>query len=313
MPQIGFICPNGTRVSHEDCFKKCVMGRRCLTLPTLMEMGRSRTWKGRVSVTDCLKGTMEAFLRYTVNYHVNPQHMAWMLLGTRHHSLLEKSAKERIVGALSEEKIVDDLGISGISDLVDKDEENPNAYVLTDYKVWGSYMMAKALGIVKIERPDPAGGVFKSGPRKGMDRTIAVFAEDPTRVDLFDAEMQLNYYRIQLEKTGYPISRMQIQATARDGKTQSARSRGVTAAMYLFDIKRLNDKMVLDFFENKRNLLLSAMSSGICNSPCYERERWEDMKCIRGLTDGFCPVCMSCPLGRKLAQGTEIRDMSEEL
>jgi hypothetical protein len=292
--QIGFYCPDGEKILHEDCFKKCRMRRRCLTLPTLMKIGYKKEWSGRVSTTECLRGTMELFLRYTHDYYVKPKWFAFMLLGTSHHSLLEESAKKKVAESLSEERFEreSDADNTGIADLLEPDEEDPNSYVLTDYKTWGSYSLAKALGICKGEVPDPEGVPYKSGPRKGQPRMMDVIDIDPSKADNLDTELQMNKYRIKFERAGFPVSRLQVQATVRDGNTRIARDRGVMDTMYLIEINKMPDKDVEDYFLRKTLAIQKAMKDGEWHEVCTERERWEGMKCEG---DGYCPVREHCP------------------
>jgi hypothetical protein len=284
------------------------MGKRCLTKATLCKIAYGKKWKGRVSVTDCLRGTMELFLRYTKDWYANPKWFAYMLLGISHHSILEEAARNNIKNALVEKDCrMEDDDIVGVLDIVEPDDEEPDKYCLTDYKTWGSFQVAKALGITKIEVPDPEGGIYSRGPRKGMPRTIEVTGSDPAKSDMHDTELQLNRYRMGMEKRGFPISNMAVQATVRDGNTRSAKDRGVTDTMYLFDVKRLDDSFVEEFFIRKRDNIIKAMNDGKWDEPCSDRECWDGQKCRQGLTMGYCPVANFCPKGAQLAEYPKIQ------
>ena len=90
----GFICPDSIKTKLEDCFSKCRMGERCLTLPTLKQMSMEREWNGVASTTQLLNGTMHEFLKLTKPYYCDPQGRIFMLEGSRHHAVLEDKAKE---------------------------------------------------------------------------------------------------------------------------------------------------------------------------------------------------------------------------
>lgn len=42
MPQIGFVCPDGGQVEFQECFSKCRMGERCLSIRTLKAIAERR-------------------------------------------------------------------------------------------------------------------------------------------------------------------------------------------------------------------------------------------------------------------------------
>ena len=198
MPLAGFICPDNERITKSDCFEACRLGRRFLTLTTLMAVGNEREWQGIPSTTQCQQGTRMAWLKIKKPYYIKPEGRAFALLGTRHHAKLEVFAK--VANLVAEQKL--DGEVSGILDLLEPDPENEGMFILSDYKTWGSYAVEKAL----------------------------------KRKDFGDALYQLNHYRVKAEQheglaeaLGFPvkISRLQVQATVRDGGLYTATKRGV--------------------------------------------------------------------------------------
>ena len=137
-----FQCPDKETILVSDCLKKCRMAERCMTLPTLTLISQERDWNGIASTTQLLNGTMLEYLKLTKPYTVDPDSRAFMLQGTKHHRALETVAKE--LGMASE------IPLSVDRDIFDLIEVEGNEIVLTDYKLWGSYRVAKALGVTKV-------------------------------------------------------------------------------------------------------------------------------------------------------------------
>lgn len=279
MPPKWIICPkNKETILIEDCIGHCT--DRCLTLPTIKAITQEREWTGNPSTTRLLNGTMLEFLKITKDYTVNPQNRAFALVGTKHHTMLKEIADElKLPSEIS-------LGPDG-HDVFDLIEPENDHWTLTDYKVWGSYRVARALGIVK------------SG--KGKEAT---FITDPGMVDLWETELQLNHYRVMLEKLGMKIGRMQVQVTVRDGGLQMAKTRGIDFNIGLIPIKRLDDMEVLNYFAWKKTKLLDTLEEYKNNpeylpEPCNDKESWDGNRCR-----GYCEVAQNCPKGI-IEQGEE--------
>ena len=246
--QAGFICPDGKRVTHQECLEGC--RARCLTLPTLVSLANTRDWNGIPSTTQCLNGTRMEYLKIINDYYVKPKDRAFALLGTRHHFRLEAITKK--LNVLSEEKLQGE--VSGIADLLEPDID-PDTYILADYKTSGSYKVARAL--------------------KG---------------DMADWELQLNNYRVMAEALGFPVSRMLIQCTVRDGGTFMAKKNGCNENIYLIPVTRMNNSEVKDYFYRKSQSLIKAVESGEMPPPCDGEERWGGKRCL-----GYCDVADFCP------------------
>jgi len=281
-------CPDGKVTPVKDCLTKCRMDERCLTLPTLTLMAEEREWAGVPSTTQLLNGTMYEFLKLTQPYVVDPDSRAFMLAGTKHHEGLDMKAKE--LGLPSE------IPLNIDRDIFDLLEPEPNdSFAITDYKLWGSYRVAKAIGIVEIgKKPDPTGAVYKiSGKwgKAGEPKMVSVFQAMPQEADVFNEELQLNRYRIMLEELGIAISKMQLQVTVRDGGLAVAHGRGIARNIYKIPIDRLDDLVVRDYFNAKAFNLDKALKEG-WTEPCNDRECWEGARC-----KGYCEVARYCVKG----------------
>jgi len=247
-------------------------------------IAEQRPWTGKPSTTQLLKGTREAYLEITqTGYSLDPMGELFRVLGSKAHAYLEEFTDNE----LSEERLHDNI-CSGQFDFYD-----PETCTLVDTKTWGSYKVMKALGF-KQETIE-TGEVFKSGPRKGLNKTkkIVVKAEP----DMKDAEIQLNDYRMKLEATGFPVKEMFIEALIRDGGTYMAISRGIEKNGYLIPVKFIPDDEVRAYLQEKASSLHHALDTGELPQPCSEEERWADgpgpgRKCQR-----FCRVARFCDLG----------------
>ena len=286
----GFICPDGQYIRVEDCLKQCRLEHRCQELPDLVLMSQEREWTGVPSTTQLINGTMYEFLKLTVPYYVDPDKRAFMVDGTKHHQEMDKVAKE--LGLASE------IALSIDKDIFDLLIYEGKRLCLVDRKLWGSFKVAKALGIVQIgKQPDPSGEVYKSSGKwgkAGSPRMIPLFGEDPDKADNWEAELQLNRYRTKLkEKTSLNVDDMYLRVRVRDGGLYIAKDRGVFRNTYRIPVRFLPDDKVKDYFEFKQRCLLEALEHNEWKTPCSVDESWEGKKC-----EGYCEVWMNCPKGR---------------
>ncbi|MGW8177259.1 MAG: hypothetical protein ACWGQW_00460 [bacterium] len=294
-----FECPDGETIKVAHCLDGCRMQSRCMTLPTLKLISQEREWAGVPSTTQLLNGTMMEFLKLTKPYTVVPDSRTFMLAGTRHHKALEEAARE--LGLASEVALNVDRDIF---DLIEIEEDG--SIVLTDYKLWGSYKVAKAIGLEKAGKvPDPSGAVYaKSGKwgKAGTPKMIDSFAIYPERADNMEANYQLNRYRVMLrEATGVKVNRMQLQVTIRDGGTITAKSRGLLKNSALIPVPVLDDEGVKAYFTFKTNNLLRALREQAWTIPCSDLENWEGRRC-----QGYCDVAVHCPLGQVYSNGNDM-------
>ena len=294
MPAVGFICPGTTdKVAARDCFERCVQGKRCLTLATLRQIFPSyQSDKPASGVTSMLNGTRMEFLRRTAPYYIDPYDYVYMIRGAAAHAELEAGGEEST--SLVEAR----FELNGVRGVIDSYEVQEGEGILTDYKLAGSFAVARALGVVVAgKRPDPTGEIYKRSGRwgkAGEPKMVTAFKRQASAVKMLDWELQLNYYRLMIEAEGLPVDRMQIEAVVRDGNTLSARSRGLASPVYLIPVRRYDDQEVKDYFTAKRQALLEAHRTGQMPPPCAEEETWEGRRCER-----YCEVWEHCDAGRK--------------
>lgn len=305
MPLVNFICPDGVEIPISECHKECRMDRRCVTLPTLLLMGKTREWKGIVSTTQMLNGTRYEFLRIQKDYGEKPVDRAFALLGTFHHLRMQNV---QVPEALTEEWMEDELG-SGMFDTYDAATKT-----LYDYKTAGGYKVNRVLGKKKITVDVPTGEVYKTGARAGEPRTRKESTWSMTTPDTFEWSMQLSRYAMLLEDVGFPVNEIIVQVTVRDFNAQTARQYGLDRQIYLIPLEKYPREIVETYYTEKRDALLSHLASNIMPPPCSPRERWLDEGTYNEETvltepgrrcGGYCPVWKHCGLGVKAHQEKE--------
>ena len=220
MPATKFICPNGQRIRIADCLRSCPNPQRCMFLPTLRAVADSLDRQiSEPTVTELIAGVRETYLKKTSAYAVDPTSILYALHGQAIHSINEQKTQGSI---LSEERLKDDI-TSGQFDLLGKILDADEG-VLGDLKITSSFKLMRALGIYKVKIDK--GEVYKSGLKKGQPKFKTELRYDGVR-DLLDWSIQLNYYRLLLERAGFKISRMYIQAICRDASLRIAAERGI--------------------------------------------------------------------------------------
>ena len=295
-----FICPDGQRIETIDCLKEggCRMGDRCATRSYLHLASKDRPWTGKPSTTQLIQGTMEAYLKIKKDYATSPDGRAFMINGTNAHRNLEENDDDF---SFIEEKFTDG-DVTGIADVF---EVEKGKSVLVDYKTSGSYKVAKALGMVVVDVE--TGEVYKSGKRKGEQKTRKELRRDETKIDVRDWALQLNKYRMLFESKGFKANEIKIQVIVRDGSTWIARSRGVYRNIYFFKIPMIPDDEIILYFKNKARALFKALEHNDINKiqTCTKQENWNGLKCER-----YCDVAEFCPYGRYLKKEKETDEMA---
>ena len=184
--------------------------------------------------------------------------------------------------------------------------------ILVDYKMSGSFKVARALGFYYVD--EPTGERYQSGRFIGEEKTKKVLRRSREKIDMWEWELQLNDYRMKFENVGFPIHEMRIQVVARDGGCWIAKARGVDRNTYYFKVKRLDDDYVRDYFKKKKSHLLKALKQGFWNDVCDKKENWNSRKC-----KGYCEISEYCELGIKFKeqemrkQFLNIDDIFEEI
>lgn len=295
MPLRFFTCPDKRQVYCDSCIESCRMAQRCVSLSTLKAIYKSeREWDGVPHVTDLLNGPMYLYLKITENYSTAPESRAFALLGSTHHKLLEEAAD-----GMAEVK-VEAGGVVGTCDGVESlGNASDSGYGIVDFKTWGSFKVAKALGLEEIgKKPDPSGATYSRGGKygaAGSAKMVPVFRANPARADLVNEIIQLNFYRIGLEAVGLDIRSLTIQATVRDGGTYTAKGYGVDRLIYLINVPVVQDEMIMGYLENKKSEIEVALDLGTEPRLCDDNENWNGRRC-----KDYCDVREFCRLGRSM-------------
>ena len=277
---------HGEKLEIQKCLNEGVLSKE-YPLPFLKMCASERVWRGIPSVTQLINGTRMEYLKLTTDYAIDPSDMAFAIIGTRAHKKLEDFDTDI---SFPEEKLCKD-DITGTMDLL---EQHNGDWWLVDYKTWGSFRIVRYLGIKKREKPllDNMGNpvLLKSGKNKGKPKTEKIYSRDPKAVDMTEAILQLNRYRMMAEEAlQEPIKAMRVFAIVRDGNTYIADSRGITEKTYYIDVPFRDDKVIDEYFEKKKNHLLIALEGKIMPGPCTELECWEGRRC-----NGYCSVSEAC-------------------
>lgn len=288
MPAKYFTCPDGNNIPIPECLMKCRSAQRCMFLPTLRAVAKSLD-RGisEPTVTELIAGTRETYLKKTVEYAVNPQDVLYALHGSAVHTINENHTQGNM---LSEIRLKDDI-TSGKFDLYGEILDQDSG-VLGDIKVTSSYKIMKALGKYKVDVP--TGEVYKTGLKQGKPKTRKEWREDGVR-GILDWAIQLNSYRILLEKQGLTVSKMVIQALCRDNSLRIANERGIVQAIYLIPINRISDRWINRYMQYKANVLNQALQSCVLPPVCKVKERWQNRKCL-----DYCQVADQCPHGQNV-------------
>ena len=295
MPATKFICPSGQRIRIVDCLRSCPNSQRCMFLPTLRAVANSLDRQiSEPTVTELIAGTRETYLKKTSAYAVDPASILYALQGQAIHSINEVNTQGAI---LSEERLKNDI-TSGQFDLYGKILDADEG-VLGDLKITSSFKLMKALGIYKIKVD--TGEIYKTGLKKGQPKFKTELRYDGVR-DLLDWAIQLNAYRMLLEKTGFKVSRMYVQAICRDASLRIAAERGIDKTVYIIPINKISDRWLNRYFQHKAKLLNSAITAKTLPPICSFRERWGNRKCL-----GYCAARENCPYSQKLlSQNKEV-------
>ena len=285
MRAVGFVYPNGDKVSFEDIKKGAVdielMG---MSLPTLLEMSKERDPNRKPSTTELLVGACEAYLKRTKDYHIDPQDRAFSLAGTLHHLKLEQGQDNRHL----KEEALEEFDITGIADLYDKETK-----LLIDYKNTGSFKCAKLLGMTFEYVDDPSGERYKTSGKwgkKGSLKKVKHWYRDEEKADFVHWGWQVNWYRYLLEKQGHEVDKMYIQVTLRDGGLLAARNTGLDKNIYLIEVPKYDNEVLENKFIKAKNDLTYALETGNLPSKCTTEQTWDGRKC-----QSYCEVRHLCP------------------
>jgi hypothetical protein len=257
MPLIGFICPDGERVTIDECFTACRLQKelpagRCKALPLLKKVAKSRIWEGKPSTTQLLIGTREAMLKINQPYFIDPDKKTAAVIGSGVHSLLYKLTDVET----AEETLFNEL-LQGTYDMYD-----PETQTLYDYKTWGTYKLVKILRGTNDEKADA----------------------------LFDVTLQLHQYMFLLKEKypDLPISNLAIQVISRETNLAYAKKHNITVGSPLIILPMLPHDNVKAYFDLKAQMLKTALDT-LWAPLCSSRETWNGKKC-----SSYCEVADIC-------------------
>ncbi len=279
-----FICPNRDKISIEQCLSLCPHHIRCMGKPTLEAVAASvkdRKLGRKYSVTELISGTRELYLKKTTDYAVDPQDQIFAMHGTAVHSICEKSSSSAV---LTEIRLSNELytgQIDAYGDLLGDGKR-----VLLDYKVTSSYKAFLSLGYYKVD--EPTGEVYKSGIKKGLPKTRKVLKCDGIR-RILQWAVQVNAYRMLLEKHNFKVDDMYIQMYVRDYSLRISDERNIDRPIYLLKVNRISDLWLQRYFQIKKDMMDRAMKERSIPAFCRKTESWNGRKCER-----YCAVFEAC-------------------
>jgi hypothetical protein len=227
MPKKWFVCPDGESIEIKDCMEKCRLASRCAPIPFLKMAGEWRPWRGHASVTMLERCLRMRWLQERVDFSETPDGSAFRIIGTRGHAALEDYGQ----GQLATEQYMELDGLRGVTDLV---EEDNGTRTLWDYKVVGSFSVAKMLGICEVGTKDILDDdgnpvILSRGKNAGSVKTEKVYGIDPRKADISDYQLQPNVYKLAWEALhpDLQIDALKIFAIVRDGGLYLSKGRGV--------------------------------------------------------------------------------------
>ena len=263
---IGIQCPDGTCVDTKSCMIHCRLGDRCVPSPVLDVMTRNKVTHPKLfSVTTLISPTRIAYLKRVNEFYITPRNAIKAFYGTAVHQL---NAGEPWAGRRVELTLQDEQTI-GTMDLIEDD-------ILWDYKVWGSYRVAMALGMVPVK--------FMNTRTNRLNTRW----EPIGKPDIQDEIWQLNRYRMLAQSHNYKVKHMKLFIVVKDAELQTAYSRNITEPFYQVPVPLVEDDDVYAYFETKRNALERAISEGTVPALCTDGERWGNRRCI------YCDVASLC-------------------
>jgi len=284
MPATKLLCPDQEEVLIEECFQKCRMGQRCMSLPTLRSAANERVVgdNPRVSASQGGTGVRQMFLKATNDYTIDPQGKADPIYGTGFHAAREQYTDDEM---LSEAHFENEFTHCTI-DLYDKRDKT-----LTDYKTYGAYKIKRCLGLVEKKVPDPSGALYQKDTKynkKGDPKLVSVWERDPEYVDMWEVDLQVNLQRVLVEAAGHPVDHMFIEAYVKETRWFAKKS-GIDRKIYLFPVKKLFDKDVLAHYRLKTEQFRNALKTGIVPQFCTSQEHWDGRRC-----EFYCDISHIC-------------------
>lgn len=275
MPAKYFKCPDGEQIEIKECFKNCRMCERCMVLPVLQSVGKTRAWYGKPSVTQLIKNTRQTYLEIMNDYYIDPQKSIASMIGTNSHSLMEGNVPN---GFLSEVRLEDDI-TSGQFDAYDMKNKT-----LIDFKFFGAFRIAKALG---HREKWVADGVYVRGANKGKTKWKKVYEPNGVK-DVLEISKQLSYYRYLMKQHGLEVKDIKVQMLIRGGLDRVAKSYGLDRMSYVVKLNGISDRWIRTYMKAKYDRLMKALETHEMPPVC--KDRWNDLRC-----HDYCGVNQFCP------------------
>lgn len=275
IPAKYFRCPDGEKIEIGECYEKCRMAERCMVLPVLKAVGKTRAWYGKPSVTQLLKDTRQTYLEIVNDYAIDPQKSIASMIGTNSHSLMENNVPN---GYLSEVRLEDDI-TSGQFDAYDMKTKT-----LIDFKFFGAYRIAMALG-KRMRWVNK--GVYVRGVNKGKPKWEQVYQDGGVR-DVLEISKQLSYYKLLMKQHGLEVENIQVQMLVRGGLDKTAKSYGLDRMSYVVRLNGISERWIRIYMKAKYDRLMKALETNELPPVC--KERWNDLRC-----KDYCGVNEFCP------------------
>lgn len=251
------------------------MAERCMLLPVLKAVGKTRAWYGKPSVTQLIKDTRQTYLEITNDYAIDPQKSIASMIGTNSHSLMEGNVPN---GFLSEVRLEDDI-TSGQFDAYDMKNKT-----LIDFKFFGAYRIAMALG-KRMRWVNK--GVYVRGVNKGKPKWEQVFMDGGVR-DVLEISKQLSYYKYLMKNHGLEVKEIKVQMLIRGGLDKVAKSYGLDRMSYVIRLNGISERWIRTYMKAKYDRLMKALETNELPPVC--KERWNDLRC-----KDYCGVNEFCP------------------
>lgn len=302
-----FDLPDGQRVLISDVLGgKLPEALEFAPMPYYETVAQENAYTGVYGVTRLLNGVRYAYLQYCVDYAVDIDKSAFMVLGIGAHNLMENDEN-------GFENSVFYENIRGRSDLLQDG-------ILTDYKTAGAFSVKKKLGFYEcgqaaVMGPDGKPELYKRSGKWGMAGDVKmkpVYAMDLDNDELFDYKYQLNMYRIMHQAMGDEVNQMRLFFIVRDGGMKAARENGIDKNIYHVEVAQIDDDVIKKYFYDKRDRLDCYMRESadlreqtsvaeefvpeavireVMPPRCNKRETWGGRRC-----NGYCPVADACRL-----------------
>ncbi len=238
-PMVGFICPDGQKVTKEDCFKQCRTGERCQTLEYLHLAIKDLPQQHTFTTTQLLNPFRKSFLKITMPFYIHPNAMTHTVRG---HKIHQKYTK-------GHDFAINDGNDIGKHDNLAPDNKKKGYFILSEIKT------KKGTGIFSFDH----------------------FLPSKEQEQFKYVTLQLNNYRIKLEKSGTLISRLQIELRF-DGNDE----------VRVIPVPKLPDDYVKAYFKDRASKLRNYITNNEVPPICSFEETWGGRRCFHCEVSSLC-------------------------